>query len=187
MRFRKILMVVASICLLSSCAASAVADKGSVNEVTNGGVKFSPIAHARTIELLDFIAAYPGLTPQAQSAIFMEVSQELANHKNDSKLLTQQAAMLALPNSEMRDTVAAQPLLQALLDSNELNESDTSLVKLLLAFTLDHNKQEIRTREDAKKIETLKQKNKALMQKLDDLKNIEKTMIERNAKTNNNP
>lgn len=187
MRYRRILMVVACMCLLSSCATTAVADKVNVNTVTNGGVKFSPIAHARTIELLDFIAIYPNLSTETQKTVFTEVTQALANNQNDLKLRIQKGAMLTLPNSEMRNTIAAQPLLQSLLDSDELNESDTSLVMLLLFFTLDHNNQVTNARDEAKKNVVLKLKNKALLQKLNDLKNIEKTMIERNAKTNSNP
>ena len=186
MRYRKILMAIASMCLISSCAATAVADKGDT-DATNVGVKFSPIAHARTIELLDFIANYPDLSAESQRAFYLEVSQGLMLHSNDLKLLIQQGAMLALPNSEVRDTIAAQSQLQVLLNSNILNESDSSLVKLLLTFTLDHNKQQSKAHDDAKKNEDLKQKNKALVQKLNDLKNIEKTMIERNIKTNTNP
>lgn len=186
MQFRKILIVIASMCLISSCAATAVAEKGEV-DATNAGIKFSPITHARTIELLDFIAIYPELTPETQRAFYMEVSQELLLHGNDLKLSIQQGAMLALPNSEVRDTTAAQTVLQTLLENKALNESDASLVKLLLTFTLDHNKQLSKVRDEAKKNEELKQKNKSLVQKLDDLKNIEKTMIERNTKTNTNP
>lgn len=187
MRFRKILIVIASMCLISSCAATAVAEKGDVEPAANAGVKFSPIAHARTIELLDFVAIYPDLSAETQKAFFKEVSQALTIHSNDLKLLIQQGAMLALPNSEVRDTSAAQPLLQTLLDSKVLNESDTSLVKLLQTFTLEQNKQQSKARDDAKKYEDLKQKNKALVQQLNDLKNIEKTMIERNTKTNTYP
>lgn len=186
MRYRKILMVIACMCLISSCAATAVADKGNT-DVTNASVKFSPIAHARTIELLDFIAHYPELTSEVQRSVYLAISQELALHSSDVKLRIQQGAMLALPNSDVRDSIAAQPLLQTLLESKALNESDTSLVKLLLTFTLDHNNQQSKARDEARKSEDLKQKNKALVQKLNDLKNIEKTMIERNTKTNTNP
>ena len=137
MHFRKILMLAVCMCFISSCATTAVAEKGNVN-AANTGVKFSPIEHARTIELLDFIAIYSDLTTETQKTVFMEVRQELTI-KNDIKLRIQQGAMLALPNSEMRDPITAQTLLQTLLSNNELSESDTSLVKLLLTFTLDKN------------------------------------------------
>lgn len=186
MRFKKILIVVASLCLLSACATSGIEDKAHAG---NAGpeVKSSPIGHAHTIELLDFISTYPELTAEAQKALFIQTSQKLTTHQNDLDLRLKRGAMLALPNSVMRDTIAAQPILQTLLDKNELNESHTNLVKLLLSFTSDHNKQEMKLRDDAKRIDVLKLNNKALVQKLNDLRNIEKNMIERNTKMNSNP
>ncbi|PCI56397.1 MAG: hypothetical protein COB34_06915 [Methylophilaceae bacterium] len=182
MRIRKILILVASISLLSACVSTASAGKTT----SGGGIKFSPIAHARTVELLDFIAIYPELAPETQKNIALGITKELAKHENESdiKLQIQQGAILSLPNSKMRDTVAAQQVLQQLLNSNALSESDTSLVKLLLTLALDHNKQQIKKRDEAKNIDILKRKNKALVQKLNDLKNIEKTMTERNVQTN---
>jgi hypothetical protein len=187
MRFKKVLMLVASICFLCSCVSNAVTDKDHVNDLSSNGVTFAPIAHARTLELLDFISNYPGLATDTQKAVFLDISQALEKHPNDIKLLIQQGGILAIPNSVTRDPNAAQALLQSLLDRNALTESDTSLVKLLLNFTQDQNIQNAKSRDEAKKHESLKQKNKALVQKLNDLKNIEKTMIERNIKSINNP
>lgn len=184
MHFRKLWIGVVSLCLLSSCATSPVENKE--NKVDEA-ISLSAMAQANTIELLDFIAIYPELSPETQKTVFAEISQQLTSHPNDVHLRIQQGVMLALPDSVMSNATAAQPVLQTLLDSNELTESDTALVKLLLTLTLEHNKQAIKVREEAKKNEMLKQKNKTLIQKLDDLKNIEKTMIERNTKTNNNP
>jgi hypothetical protein len=187
MDYRKKTIFIASICLISACATSPVADKVNLDVTTHASAKFSPIAHAHTIELLDFIAMYPDLPTETQRGIFKEVSQALVDDHNDPKLHIQQGAMLALPNSDVRDSIIAQQLLQKLLDNKVLNESDTSLVKLLLTFVHDQNKQQSKAREETKKNEDLKQKNKALVQQLNDLKNIEKTMIERNTKANPNP
>jgi len=187
MGFRKKMMLIASICIISSCATSPVDDMAHIEVASNTSAKFSTIENARTIELLEFIAIYPDLPIETQRSIFKEVSQALVDHHSDLKLRIQQGAMLALPNSDVKNATIAQPLLQTLLDSKILSESDTSLVKLLLSFVLDQNKQQSKAREDAKKSEDLKQKNKALVQQLNDLKNIEKTMIERNTKLNTSP
>lgn len=182
MRIKKILILVACLSLLSACASTASAGKTN----SSSGIKFSPIAHARTVELLDFIATYPELAPEAQKNIALEISQALAKNQNDIKRQIQHAAILTLPSSALRNTVVAQQVLQQLLNSNELSASDISLVKLLLTVALDDNKQRIKTRDDAKKVDVLRQKNRALVQKLNGLKNIEKTMTERNAQTNSN-
>lgn len=186
MRISKILILSIYICLLSACVSTASSGKASIDSINNGGVKFSPIAHARTIELLDFITSYGELDPETQKNISLEIQEAIANNKEDSHLQIQQGAIFSLPNSVLKDPEAAQKMLSALLKSSDLSASDASLVKLLLTMVQDQQKQLAKMREEAKKLEQLKQKNKALEQKLNDLKNIEKTMIERNVKTNSN-
>lgn len=185
MRFKRTMIFIACASLLSACMANADAKK-TKNNMKPASVQFSPIAHARTVELLHFIANYSDQTAETQKEIFLENTHALANNKMDAKLRIKQSAMLALPNSVMKDPSTANLQLQSLLDNQSLNESETNLVKLLLSYSRDNNKQVTKVNELAKKNDLLKQKNKSLAQKLNDLKNIEKTMIERNTKTNNN-
>jgi hypothetical protein len=185
MRLTKTSLFIACISLLSACAT--VADTGKTkSSIETSRVQFSPIAHARTVELLNFIANYSDLSTEAQKTIFQDNIKALANNKTDTKRRIKHSAMLALPNSALKDLPAAKRQLQSLLDSHELNESETNLIKLLLSYTQESSEQLTSVQDLTKKNDLLKQKNKSLTQKLNDLKNIEKTMIKRNSKTNNN-
>jgi len=120
---------------------------------------------------------------------FAETAQVLAENKNNLLYRIKLASMLALPTSRMRDNAKAQNLLQDILQENVLSPVDFSLVSLLYEYTTDYAKQSQKNREDIKKIEVFQQKyeaselkNKALEQKLNELKNIEKTMNERDTK-----
>ncbi|MFW5431946.1 MAG: hypothetical protein ACKE5M_07295 [Methylophilaceae bacterium] len=189
MHIKRIILFIIYLSILPAWSATA-ATNATTNSSTNtdsSGFKFSPIAHAHTAELLEFVASYGALETEKQKSIYLDVMQALAKDKSNIKLRVKHAAILALPNSNLRDTAIAQQHLQSLLEDSELSESNESLVKLLSTFILEHNTQSQKARDVAKKTEALKQKNKALEQKLNDLKNIEKTMIERNAKTNNKP
>ncbi len=151
---------------------------------TGSSFKFSPIAHANTADLLDFITYYESLEEKEQKSAYLEVVQALAQDKQDNKLRIKHAAILSLPNSTLRDTKAAEEHLTTLLADHSLSESNANLVKLLHLFIIEYRSEQQKMRDVSKKVDTLKQRNKALSRKLNDLKNIEKTMIERNAKTN---
>jgi len=144
------------------------------------------------IELIAFIDSYSNLAPETQKKVFAETNQALAENSKDLILHIKLACMYALPSSRMRDNVKAQNLLQDLLQGNTLNPADSSLVSLLYEYASDNAKQLQKSREDTKKLdsiqqkyEALEQKNKALEQKLNELKNIEKTMSERDTKLGN--
>ncbi|MEE9331882.1 MAG: hypothetical protein V3U89_06590 [Methylophilaceae bacterium] len=192
MQIRKLILLAVYTSVLSACSATAATAVTtpvvpSNKDSNNSGITFSPIAHAHTAELLEFIAAYADLAHEKQKITYLEVMQKLAKNKEEINLRIKHAAMLSLPSSYARDIKTAQKMLQALLEDDELNDSNASLVNILYTFTLDLNKQSHKVRELAKKNDGLKQKNKALVQKLNDLKDIEKTMIERNAQTNKKP
>lgn len=189
MRIKRTIILMTCVSLLAACAANA-GTKSAINVNTQpnkGGFEFSPIAHANTAEIIDFINVYTELSKPEQKSIYMKVVQDLAANKDDIKLKIKQAAILALPDSSQRDSLSAQQQLQALLIDQSLKKSNKNLVKLLYTFTLSHNTESQKLRDSNKKIDALKQRNKVLSKKLNSLKNIEKTMIERNAKTNKNP
>lgn len=174
MRFKNIILLLS--CLIAICACVPKPSHHS-------GVKLNPAKYEHTLELLNFIQLYSDLKPAAQKTVFLEVKQALASNKNHLANRIKLAAMLSLPTSRMRDAATAQHKLQALLAEDLLNISDSNLVSLLYTFTLNNNKQQQKLLSSMKKNEPLKLQNKALKQKLDDLKNIEKVMIERNTKT----
>jgi hypothetical protein len=142
--------------------------------------------------LLAFIDSYSNLTPEMQKKVFAETNQMLSDNKNNLLNRLRLASMFALPSSRLRDHAKAQNLLQEILQENTLHPSDFSLVSLLYEYTTDYTKQSQKNREEMKKLESVQQKyealeikNKALEQKLNELKNIEKTMNDRDSKSSN--
>jgi hypothetical protein len=191
-------MHIKSFIIVIICAATicACAIKPSIHDsgTPSNGIRIFSSSQDRVLELLAFCETYSNLTPEAQKKAFAATSQALATNKNDLMQRTKQAIMLALPSSRLRDTTKAQNLLQDLLQENNLSRSDADLIGLLYEYTVFDNKQLQRVREETKKneltqqkYETLLQKNEALEQKLNDLKNIERTMNERSTKTDSKP
>jgi polyhydroxyalkanoate synthesis regulator protein len=99
--------------------------------------------------------------------------------------------MLALTNSNLRDPFRAEKMLQKLLQENTLNAEDSALVNLLHEYArMNHyllQRSLQQTKKMRKKNNVLLQNNEALKQKINDLKNIEKTMIKRNTKIDKAP
>jgi hypothetical protein len=127
-----------------------------------------------------------------QKKVFAETNQILAENKNNLLSRLKLASMLALPTSRVRDNAKAQNLLQDILQENTLHPADFALSSLLYEYTTDYTKQQQRNREEIKKLESAQQKyealelkNKVLEQKLNELKNIEKTMNDRDSKSSN--
>lgn len=187
MHIKRIILPIICTFLMSACSASAATNHVNQNNAPadRTGFKFSPIAHAQTAELLAFIVDYETLEKEPQKSAYLDVMQALEKDENNIKLRIKHAAILSLPNSTMRDTATAQQQLQSLLANPALSSSNKSLVKLLFTYTSNHNTESKKLHEATKRMDSLKQRNKALNRKLNDLKNIEKTMIERNA--NNKP
>jgi hypothetical protein len=144
------------------------------------------------VELLAFIDTYSNLAPEMQKKVFTETNQVLAENKNSLLHRLKLASMLGLPSSRLRDNAKAQNLLQDILQENTLHPSDFALISLLYEYTTDYTKQSQKSRDEIKKLESVQQKyealelkNKLLEQKLNELKNIEKTMNDRDSKSSN--
>lgn len=187
-------MLLCSLILSCACSNKAIISNAPANSnvARTNMLKASTSKQNNVIELLAFIDSYSNLTPEMQKKVFAETNQMLAENKNNLLSRFKLASMLALPTSRLRDNVKAQNLLQDLLQENTLNPSDFSLISLLYEYTTDYTKQLQKSREDIKKLESAQQKyealelkNKALEQKLNELKNIEKTMNDRDSKSSN--
>lgn len=198
MQIKIIMILLCALALNCGCATKQASGK---NTATNNAVKLVPSTQIQVIELLEFCDTYSNLTAEAQKKAFATSTQVLANNKNDLMHRIKQAMMLALPSSHVRDTAKAQNLLQDLLQESNLNSPENALISLLYEYTLFDNKQLQKNRDDLKRLEstqqknealqlkydTLQQKNEALELKLNNIKNIEKTMNERNTKPDSKP
>ncbi|ADI29490.1 hypothetical protein [Methylotenera versatilis] len=148
----------------------------------------------RVNSLLLFIDRFSNETLDVQKKSFNETNRALIENKFDLTERIKLAIMLSLPSSRVRDTAKAQSLLQDLLQENSLNPTESALTSLFYEYVLDDIKQSQKNRDDLKKLdlsqqklEALQQKYDALDKKLNDLKNIEKTISDRDSKVISKP
>lgn len=148
----------------------------------------------RVSNLLLFIDRFSNDTLDVQKKSFNETNRALIENKSDLTERIKLAIMLSLPSSRVRDTAKAQSLLQDLLQENSLNPTESALTSLFYEYVLDDIKQSQKNRDDLKKLdlsqqklEALQQKYDALDKKLNDLKNIEKTISDRDSKVISKP
>ncbi len=191
-------MYVLLICLslLNACTNKHIlnsVDGVKQNKINNSSQQ-ERMRQDNVIELVKFYDSYTSLTLDEQKKTYADTNEALIENKNDISQRIKLAMMLSLPSSRMRDNNKAQILLQNLLQENNLNSAEYALVNLLYEYTLDSTKQMQKNRDETKKLEAaqtkyenLQQKYDALEQKLNDLKNIEKTMNERDIKPANKP
>lgn len=130
------------------------------------------IVRSNTELLLDFAEHFAELSLESQKKELSLTSQAANQNKQDINSRIKVALIYALPNSKLRDSGKAQILLEELNREKNLDKERKSLVSLLTDYTSDSNKLAIKARDEQKRGDTLQQQ-------LDDLKNIEKTMVDR--------
>lgn len=195
-------MISLSILVLSLCACASKSMTSKPAEKESNMTKTLDIKKTETPttrqdrvnSLLLFIDRYSNDTLDAQRKSFNETNRTLIENKSDLTERIKLTIMLSLPSSRMRDTAKAQSLLQDLLQENSLNPTESALASLFYEYVLDDIKQSQKNRDDLKKLdlnqqklEALQQKYDALDKKLNDLKNIEKTISDRDSKVISKP
>ena len=189
-----------SVLVLSLGACSSVTNKPADKEPSATKAleikKIETLAskQERVNSLLLFIDSFSNDTLEAQRKSFNETNRALVENKSDLTERIKLAIMLSLPSSRLRDTTKAQSLLQDLLQGNSLNLTESALTSLFYEYVLDDIKQSQKNKDDLKKLdlnqqklEALQQKYDALDKKLNDLKNIEKTISDRDSKAISKP
>lgn len=185
---------------LSACASKGMTSKPADKESSMSKTleikrtEMSDSKQDRVNNLLLFIDRFSNDTFDVQKKSFNETSRALIENKTDLTERIKLAIMLSLPSSRLRDTAKAQSLLQDLLQENTLNPGESALTSLFYEYVLDDIKQSQKNRDDLKKLdlsqqklEALQQKYDALDKKLNDLKNIEKTISDRDSKVISKP
>jgi hypothetical protein len=183
---------------LGACAnmTNKAADKeaNATNTLEMKKTETSALQQERVNSLLLFIDRFSNDTLDAQRKSFNETNRALIENKSNLTERIKLAIMLSLPSSRLRDTVKAQNLLQELLQGNSLNPTESALTSLFYEYVLDDIKQYQKNKDDLKKLdltqqklEALQQKYDALDKKLNDLKNIEKTISDRDSKVISKP
>lgn len=187
--------------LLSGCAQQATQ---AITNNTRTAEK-SVIANMQTpSNLLLFSEAFVQLPAESQKKLLIEINQLVSapNALLIDKLKL--ATMLTLPNSHVKDLNKAQALLHELSQSTGINRVDLAYIGLMQEWNISQLKTQQKIKEEAKttdhlaqkyealdqknevltqKYEALQKKYEALEQKLTDLKNIEKSLSERDIKS----
>ncbi|CAG0997601.1 hypothetical protein MTYP_02656 [Methylophilaceae bacterium] len=175
------------ICLLLTLAACAPLPKKNEpgeNSAADATVPVQVI-HVGKDNLLEFSAQFIELTVEAQRRELASVSQA-AQNKTDLKSRMQLALIYALPGSRLRDHSKALPLLEDLLNEKNLDNESKLLATIFRDHISDTNKANQKMRDELKrtdaaqqKLDDTQKKLDELQKKLNDLKNIEKTMVDR--------
>jgi len=173
------LLIMFFICLFSVACANSAAKQSS-------GIKVSPAKNNDANEFLNYAETFSNLSPEAQKQELAATNQALALNPNVLSHRMKLIMIYGLPGSNLADTTKAQNLLQQILQEDILFNAQLAFAHLLFDHLVAANKVAKNNRDDQKRIELLQQKNEALQlkleaaqQKLDELKNIEKSMGER--------
>lgn len=167
-------------------AARAVDNKSSLTSLNT-------TSNPQVSHYLSFADDFSNLTAEAQKQVQASTNQALAKTPNDIELRMRLVLIYGLPSSTLIDTAKAQSLLQQLLQESALPSEQLPFANLLFDYIVAANKASKTSREDQKRIETMQQKQEALqtklentqqkleaaLQKIDELKNIEKSMGQR--------
>lgn len=125
---------------------------------------------------LEYIKTFNELSTEAQR-------KELAllNNSSDKSRINRGklAIAYALPSSRVRDPIKAQVLLDELVLDKTLASEEKNLFGMLRDFTQDSTRSASRLKDEQKRADTAQAAAAVLQKKLDDLKNIEKAMIDR--------
>ena len=177
-----VLLLTVAALLLNACAGTPKTG----NTASSGAVRVIESTTISDQSLLEYASSFVGLSADAQKKELIQINQAIAQNKSDLKNRMKAAMIYALPNSRLRDTAKAQNLLDDLLREKTLDSERKILATLLRDYIIEANKLAQKVRDEQKradssqqKLDALQQKNDALQQMLNDLKNIETTMVDR--------
>lgn len=143
------------------------AEQKQSSETKGNGISlFSPKA-ADVNDYLAFAEDYANLSPEAQKQALNTTNQLLAANPNDLLQRFKLAMIYALPSSALQDGQKAQNLLLSILQENQLTSAQTAYAHILFDYVMAMNKANKTSRDGDKRIETILQKNDTLQNKLD--------------------
>jgi len=171
--------------LLNGCAFINKQSKPVQSETLNTS---KPVQQAEQTnpDWLDYTTRFSDLPADMQKKELAQVLQALSLNKTDIDLRSKAAIIYAIPASKLKDNAKAQSLLDDLLKEKTLEAKQKTLLSLLRDFIADNAKWGLKIKDEQKrsdtalqKLDAAQQRADALQQKLDELKDIEKTMIDR--------
>ncbi len=189
MSIKKLLTVLSLSITLVACVSQVSklnSDKLNTDVRSANGVKLIPTKNSDASEFLNFAESYANLPIDMQKQELANTNQALALNPNDLLHRMKLVMIYGLPSSSLLDTPKAQNLLQQILQENILVNTQLAYAHVLFDYLIAVNKVNKGNKDDQKRADMLQQKNEALQQKLesaqqklDELKNIEKSMGER--------
>lgn len=135
-------------------------------------------------ELLVYAMRFGNLTLDQQKKIQTQVLQALNRNKKDNFLRLKAAIIYSVPSSRLHDNAKAIALLSELQREKELEEDVTALIDLLRDVVEERQRADDNAARLTQKVRDEQRRAEELQAKLDALKNIEKTLIDRNQGTN---
>jgi vacuolar-type H+-ATPase catalytic subunit A/Vma1 len=170
----------------SAATKSSVGTKSSVETKPSNGVKLTPTEANSASEFLKFAESFSDLSAPAQKQALTSTNQVLLANSNDLLHRMKLVMIYGLPSSSLQDSQKAQNLLQQVLQENILLGSQQAFAHVMFDYIVALNKRNKSTQNDDKlveqlqsKLEATQQKLEATQQKMNELKNIEKSMGER--------
>jgi uncharacterized protein (UPF0147 family) len=156
-----------------------------VYECQQGAAPSSPIPTSRCDnnlddELLGYAKRFGELSADGQKKEYTLTMQSLSRNKNDTSARMKAALIAALPSSRYRDNARAISLLDEIQRDKKVDNDVQSLAALLKDYAIERQKSDDSAAKLAQKAKDEQLRADDLQQKLDDLRNIEKTLIERN-------
>lgn len=135
-------------------------------------------------ELLVYAMRFGNLTLDQQKKELTQVLQALNRNKKDAFIRLKAALIYSLPNSRLHDNAKAIPLLSDLQREKSLGEDVVALVDLLRDLVEERQRADENAARLNQRVRDEQHRADELQAKLDALKNIEKTLIDRNQGTN---
>lgn len=174
--------------LLNACAHQAKPTAAPGSQETLSSQAAQPAVnkgHHPAPDLLEFVSNFSELPLESQKKELAEALQKISSNNNDLHQKTRVAIIYAIPTSKLRDPLKAQPLLDELAREKRLSKEEGAIVSILRENAAETAKLNQRLREELRRAEENQQKANGLQQKLDELKKIERTMMQKSLKDPN--
>jgi hypothetical protein len=179
MKYAPTLLMLSLTMLLGACASSTpqhTQEKPSP-EVA---VELPPTTVPPREGILEYTGKFLALPASGQKEELARVHARLSMNKHDLGDRTKAAAIYTLSDvSEVRDIAKAQVLLEQLSRENDPDLERATLVRILKNFIVEHNKTLRENNRLSQKAAEEQKRADALQMKLEELKQIEKNMVDR--------
>ncbi|SNR75567.1 hypothetical protein SAMN05192560_0901 [Methylobacillus rhizosphaerae] len=137
------------------------------------------------VTLLEFASDFPESSQDSQRKELAQTLQKISDTPDNLYQKFKAATIYSIPGSRLRDTGKAQPLLDELSRIKHLNKAEYGLLAILREHASETTRLNQLIREEQKRAEENQQKATNLQRKLDELKQIERSMMQKSLKDSN--